>query len=178
MENLFPIIKKSRIKLRIISMYFFSDSMNVYFQKVSVCCLLPHYLSLNNLTWVDKAQSTQSNYSKIPLKSQEYNTEIFSRSQHIIRTEGLRFLLGFFVCLFDWKEAVWYSWSSLTLLWKKVLLPIFFLKERQKWKKIPNLLNFAKCVRLLLKPAQPKAYKLVSGGRKGHKKKTTWLAFQ
>lgn len=156
-------------------MYFFSDAMNVYFQKVSVCCLLPHYLSLNNSTWVDKAQSTQSKYSMIPLKSQD-NTEIFQRSQHIIRIQGLGFLLGFY--LFDWKEAVWYSWSSLTLLWKKDLLPIFFPQRKTEVKKTLNLFNFAKCVCLLPKSAQPKAYKLVSGGRKGHKKKTTWLAFQ
>lgn len=49
----------------------------------------------------------------------------------------------------------------------------FFLQRKTQVKKKPNLLNFAECVCLLLKPAQPKAYKLVSGGRKGHKKKTT-----
>jgi len=56
------------------------------------------------------------------------------------------------------------------------LQPIFPSKHRSK--KQMNLFNSAKCVCFLLKSAQLKAYKLVSGGRKGHKKEIYWLHFQ
>lgn len=152
--------------------------MNVYFQEVSVCCLLPHYLSLNNLTWVDKARSTQSNYSRTPLKSQEYKTTLryFGDPNILLELKDLDFCWVFF--LFDWKEArkIQLVQSDSTL--EKDLLPIFFSTKKDRSGKKPNLFNCAKCVCLLLKSAQPKSYKLVSGGRKGHKKKTTWLAFQ
>lgn len=163
--------RKSRMNLQIISICFFSDAMNAFFQKVSLCCLLPHYLNLNNLTWVEKAQSTQSNYSRIP---QEYKITLRYLGDLNILLR-LRFLLGFFCLigkkLYDAASPVW-------LYFGKRFATNFFPQRKTEVKIKTNLFSSPKCVCLLLKSAQPKAYKLVSGGRKDHKKKTTWLTFQ
>lgn len=100
--------RKHRINLQIISMHFFSDAMNVYFHKVSVGCSLPHYLILINLFRVDKAQSTQSNHSRIPIKSQEYKITPRYFGDLNIWLEWKDWDFCCFV-LFGCKEAIWYS---------------------------------------------------------------------
>lgn len=125
--------RNSRINLQIISMYFFSDAMNGYSQKVSVCCLLPRYLSLNNLTWVDKAQSTQSNYFRIPLKSQEYKITLRYFGDINILLDLKDWYWGYFFVWLERSCMIQLVQSDSTL--EKDLLPIFFPQRKTEAKK-------------------------------------------